>query len=48
MAHVLISFLGKASPKQKGQYSPATYVFADGHQENARFFNLALCTRQFS
>lgn len=41
MAHILISFLGKSS-KQNGQYRQANYCFADGSQETARFFSLAL------
>jgi CRISPR-associated Csx2 family protein len=40
MAHILISFLGKA--QQGGQYRQANYCFADGSQKTARFFAFAL------
>lgn len=40
MAHILISFLGKA--QQAGQYRQATDHFVDGTQRSSRFFSFAL------
>ncbi|MBZ4201782.1 MAG: TIGR02221 family CRISPR-associated protein [Methylovulum sp.] len=40
MAHILISFLGKA--QKGGQYRQATYVFDDGSKKTERFFSFAL------
>ncbi|MDD2725647.1 MAG: TIGR02221 family CRISPR-associated protein [Methylovulum sp.] len=42
MAHILISFLGKSSKQENGQYRQADYCFADDSRETARFFSFAL------